>query len=200
MTAPWLPLLQWWFGTADNPNEVAAQQGGLWFGKRDSQDREARERFADLVDQALAGGLTEWTQRPEGWLALVLLLDQLPRMIYRDTPAAFSGDLRAQQLVAQGIAADFDRQLPAIQRVFIYLVFEHCEHLAVQNEAISRFADLLAEQPQAQCEVFADNLDYAERHQKIISRFGRFPHRNAILGRESTPEEVAFLREPGSRF
>lgn len=66
MTAPWLPLLQWWFGTADNPNEVAAQQGGLWFGKRDSQDREARERFADLVDQALAGGLTEWTQRPEG--------------------------------------------------------------------------------------------------------------------------------------
>jgi len=200
MTAPWLPLLQWWFGTADTPNEVAAQQGGLWFGKRDSQDREARERFADLVDQALAGGLTEWTQRPEGWLALVLLLDQLPRMIYRDTPAAFSGDLRAQQLVAQGIAADFDRQLPAIQRVFIYLVFEHCEHLAVQNEAISRFADLLAEQPQAQREVFADNLDYAERHQKIISRFGRFPHRNAILGRESTPEEVAFLREPGSRF
>ncbi|MFJ2447834.1 DUF924 family protein [Pseudomonas sp. NPDC087626] len=200
MTAPWLPLLQWWFGTADNPNEVAAQQGGLWFGKRDSQDREARERFADLVDQALAGGLTEWTQRPEGWLALVLLLDQLPRMIYRDTPAAFSGDLRAQQLVAQGIAADFDRQLPAIQRVFIYLVFEHCEHLAVQNEAISRFADLLAEQPQAQREVFADNLDYAERHQKIIARFGRFPHRNAILGRESTPEELAFLREPGSRF
>ena len=200
MTAPWLPLLQWWFGTADNPNEVAAQQGGLWFGKRDSQDREARERFADLVDQALAGGLTEWTQCPEGWLALVLLLDQLPRMIYRDTPAAFSGDLRAQQLVAQGIAADFDRQLLAIQRVFIYLVFEHCEHLAVQNEAISRFADLLAEQPQAQRGVFADNLDYAERHQKIIARFGRFPHRNAILGRESTPEEVAFLREPGSRF
>ncbi|UZM13385.1 DUF924 domain-containing protein [Pseudomonas kielensis] len=200
MTAPWLPLLQWWFGTADNPNEVAAQQGGLWFGKRDSQDREARERFADLVDQALAGGLTEWTQRPEGWLALVLLLDQLPRMIYRDTPAAFSGDPRAQTLVAQGIAADFDRQLPAIQRVFIYLVFEHCEHLAVQNEAVSRFADLLAEQPQAQRRVFADNLDYAERHQKIIARFGRFPHRNAILGRESTPEEVAFLREPGSRF
>lgn len=200
MTAPWLPLLQWWFGTADNPNEVAAQQGGLWFGKRDSQDREARERFADLVDQALAGGLTEWTQRPEGWLALVLLLDQLPRMIYRDTPAALSGDPRAQTLVAQGIAADFDRQLPAIQRVFIYLVFEHCEHLAVQNEAVSRFADLLAEQPQAQRGVFADNLDYAERHQKIIARFGRFPHRNAILGRESTPEEVAFLREPGSRF
>lgn len=200
MTAPWQPLLQWWFGTADDPNEVAAQQGGLWFGKRDSQDREARERFALLVDQALAGGLTEWAQRPEGWLALVLLLDQLPRMIYRDTPTAFSGDRRAQQLVAQGVAADFDRQLRPIQRVFIYLVFEHCEHLAVQNEAISRFAHLLDEQPQAQRGVFADNLDYAERHQQIIARFGRFPHRNEILGRESTPEEVAFLRQPGSRF
>ena len=200
MTAPWQPLLEWWFGDCESSTEVAAQKGKLWFGKRDSQDLEARERFGDWVEQALAGGLTEWTQRPEGWLALVLLLDQLPRMIYRDTPAAFSGDPRAQTLVAQGIAADFDRQLPAIQRVFIYLVFEHCEHLAVQNEAVSRFADLLAEQPQAQRGVFADNLDYAERHQKIIARFGRFPHRNAILGRESTPEEVAFLREPGSRF
>ena len=120
----------------------------MWFGKRDSQDLEARERFGVFVDQALAGELTEWAQRPEGWLALVLLLDQLPRMIFRDTPKAFSGDLRAQKLVAQGIAADFDRQLKPIQRVFIYLVFEHCENLAVQNEAVSRFIDLVAEQPE----------------------------------------------------
>ncbi|ALI01805.1 DUF924 domain-containing protein [Pseudomonas sp. FW306-02-F02-AA] len=200
MTAPWQPLLEWWFGSADDPNEVAAQKGKLWFGKRDSQDLEARRRFGDLVEQALAGGLTEWTQCPEGWLALVLLLDQLPRMIFRETPKSFAGDLRAQALVAQGIAADLDRQLRPIQRVFIYLVFEHCEHLAVQNEAISRFADLLAEQPEADRAVFADNLDYAERHQKIIARFGRFPHRNKILGRESTPEELAFLSGPGSRF
>lgn len=171
MTAPWQPLLEWWFGSADDPNEVAAQKGKLWFGKRDSQDLEARRRFGDLVEQALAGGLTEWTQCPEGWLALVLLLDQLPRMIFRETPKSFAGDLRAQALVAQGIAADLDRQLRPIQRVFIYLVFEHCEHLAVQNEAISRFADLLAEQPEADRAVFADNLDYAERHQKIIARF-----------------------------
>ncbi|APC16434.1 hypothetical protein BLL42_12090 [Pseudomonas frederiksbergensis] len=200
MTAPWQPLLEWWFGLADNPNDVAARQGTLWFGKRDSQDLEARRRFGDLVEQALAGGLTEWTQRPEGWLALVLLLDQLPRMIFRQTPQSFAGDVSAQALVAQGIAADFDRQLLPIQRVFIYLVFEHCEHLAVQNEAISRFADLLAQQPEADRAVFADNLDYAERHQKIIARFGRFPHRNEILGRESTPEELAFLSGPGSRF
>ncbi|QBX39374.1 DUF924 domain-containing protein [Pseudomonas fluorescens] len=200
MTAPWQPLLDWWFGHVESPDEIAADKGKLWFGKKDSQDLEARERFGVFVDQALAGELTEWTQRPEGWLALVLLLDQLPRMIFRDTPKAFSGDLRAQKLVAQGIAADFDRQLKPIQRVFIYLVFEHCENLAMQNEAVSRFIDLLAEQPESERAVFADNLDYAERHRKVIARFGRFPHRNAVLGRESTAEELAFLKEPGSRF
>ena len=200
MTAPWQPLLDWWFGHVESPDEIAADKGKLWFGKKDSQDLEARERFGVFVDQALAGELTEWTQRPEGWLALVLLLDQLPRMIFRDSPKAFSGDLRAQKLVAQGIAADFDRQLKPIQRVFIYLVFEHCENLAVQNEAVSRFMDLVAEQPEAERAVFADNLDYAERHRKVIARFGRFPHRNAVLGRESTAEELVFLSEPGSRF
>ncbi|MFJ2360805.1 DUF924 family protein [Pseudomonas fluorescens] len=200
MSAPWQPLLDWWFGHAESPDEIAADKGKLWFGKKDSQDLEARERFGVFVDQALAGELTEWTQRPEGWLAVVLLLDQLPRMIFRDSPKAFSGDLRAQKLVAQGIAADFDRQLKPIQRVFIYLVFEHCENLAVQNEAVSRFIALLAEQPEAERAVFADNLDYAERHRTVIARFGRFPHRNAVLGRESTAEELAFLSQPGSRF
>lgn len=200
MTAPWQPLLDWWFGHAESATEVTAQQGKLWFGKKDSQDLEARERFGDFVDQALAGELTEWTQRPEGWLAVVLLLDQLPRMIFRDTPKAFSGDLRAQKLVAQGIAADFDRQLKPIQRLFIYLVFEHCENLAVQNEAVSRFIELVAEQPETERGVFADNLDYAERHQRVIARFGRFPHRNAVLGRESTAEELVFLKQPGSSF
>jgi len=200
MTAPWQPLLDWWFGHVESPDEIAADKGKLWFGKKDSQDLEARERFGVFVDKALAGELTEWTQRPEGWLAVVLLLDQLPRMIFRDTPKAFSGDLRAQKLVAQGIAADFDRQLKPIQRVFIYLVFEHCENLAVQNEAVSRFIELVAEPPESVRAVFADNLDSAERQQKVIARFGRFPHRNAVLGRESTSEELEFLSRPGSRF
>ncbi|EUB76935.1 protein of unknown function DUF924 [Pseudomonas sp. GM41(2012)] len=200
MTAPWQPLLEWWFGTFESPNEIAADKGKLWFGKRDSQDLEAQTRFGDWVEQALAGGLTEWAQRPEGWLALVLLLDQLPRMIFRDTPKSFSGDLRAQALVAQGIAADFDRQLRPIQRVFIYLVFEHCENLAVQNEAVSRFIELVAQQPEAERALFTDYLNYAEKHQQVIARFGRFPHRNAVLERESTAEELAFLSGPGSRF
>jgi uncharacterized protein (DUF924 family) len=179
---------------------VAAQKGRLWFGKRDSQDLEARERFGDWVEQALAGGLTEWMQRPEGWLVLVLLLDQLPRMIFRDSPKAFSGDIRAQALVAQGIAADFDRQLQPIQRVFIYLVFEHSENLAVQNEGVSRYINLISQLPEEDRALFTDYLDFAERHQKVIAQFGRFPHRNAVLGRESTAEELAFLSKPGSRF
>ena len=200
MTAPWKPLLDWWFGNSESASEVAAQKGKLWFGKRDSQDLEARERFGAQAEQALAGGLTEWMQRPEGWLALVLLLDQIPRMIFRDTPKAFAGDLRAQKLVAQGIAADFDRQLQPIQRVFIYLVFEHSENLAVQNEGVSRYLELVAQQPESDRALFSDYLDYAERHQKVIAQFGRFPHRNAVLGRESTAEELAFLSKPGSRF
>ncbi len=168
----------------------------MWFGKRDSQDLEARERFGDQVEQALAGGLTEWMQRPEGWLALVLLLDQLPRMIFRDTPKAFSGDLRAQKLVAQGIAADFDRQLQPIQRVFIYLVFEHSENLAVQNEGVSRYIELVAQQPESDRALFTDYLDYAERHQKVIAQFGRFPHRNAVLGRSLRLRNWSFCRNP----
>jgi uncharacterized protein (DUF924 family) len=200
MNAPWQPLLEWWFGTAGSSHEVAAEKGKLWFGKRDSQDLEAQTRFGDQVEQALAGGLTEWMQCPDGWLALVLLLDQLPRMIFRDTPKAFSGDLRAQKLVAQGIAADFDRQLRPIQRVFIYLVFEHSENLAVQNECISRYIELVAQQPGGDRALFADYLDYAEKHQQVIARFGRFPHRNGVLGRESTAEELEFLSKPGSRF
>jgi uncharacterized protein (DUF924 family) len=200
MTAPWQPLLEWWFGTLESPNEIAAEQGALWFGKRDSQDLDAQTRFGNWVEQALAGGLTEWAQSPEGWLALVLLLDQLPRMIFRDTPKAFSGDLRAQALVAQGIATDFDRQLRPIQRVFIYLVFEHCENLAVQNEAVSRYSDLVAQQPERDRALFTDYLNFAERHQQVIARFGRFPHRNAVLGRTSTAEELAFLSQPGSSF
>ena len=200
MTAPWQPLLEWWFGTLESPNDIAADKGRLWFGKRDSQDLEAQTRFGDWVEQALAGGLTDWAQRPDGWLALVLLLDQLPRMIFRDTPKSFAGDIRAQALVAQGIAADLDRQLRPIQRVFIYLVFEHCENLAVQNESVSRYIDLVAQQPEGDRALFGDYLNYAEKHQQVIARFGRFPHRNAVLGRASTAEELAFLSKPGSSF
>ena len=196
----WQPLLDWWFGADGNATDVAAARQGLWFGKRDSQDREAELRFGALVEQALAGELQGWTDDPHGWLAQLILLDQLPRMIFRDTPRAFAGDSLARPLLRDGLDRGWDRRLTPIQRVFAYLVFEHAEDLSLQDRAVELFADLLNEAAAAERPLFADFLDFAERHQRVIARFGRFPHRNAILGRASTDEEQAFLREPGSRF
>ncbi|WP_439860657.1 DUF924 family protein [Pseudomonas sp. MBLB4136] len=200
MSAPWQPLLDWWFGPLTTAGEVAAARNGLWFGKRDSQDSEARERFGAQVEQALAGELADWTGQAEGWLALVLLLDQLPRMIHRDSPRAFAGDARARQLVLDRLDGAHEAALAPIQRVFVYLVLEHAEDLLLQDEALRRFSRLLDAAPAAERTLFAGFLDYAEQHQQIIARFGRFPHRNAILGRPSSEEELRFLEEPGSRF
>lgn len=191
----WQPLLDWWFAA-----EVAAARQGLWFGKRDSQDREAEARFGALVERALAGDLKDWLDDPQAWLAQLILLDQLPRMIFRDTPRAFAGDSRARPLLQEGLERGWDRRLTPIQRVFAYLIFEHAEDLPLQDRAVELFADLLNEAAVDERPLFADFLDFAERHQRVIVRFGRFPHRNAILGRASTDEEQAFLREPGSRF
>lgn len=197
----WQPLLDWWFG-ADHGTaaEVAVARQGLWFGKRDSQDREAEARFGALVEQALAGRLKGWRDDPQGWLAQLILLDQLPRMIFRDTPRAFAGDSLAQPLLHEGLERGWDRRLAPVQRVFAYLVFEHAEDLPLQNRAVELFASLLNEAAVDERPLFANFLDFAERHQRVIARFGRFPHRNAILGCVSTDEEQAFLREPGSRF
>lgn len=199
-TAPWQSLLDWWFGTALDANEVAEQRNALWFGKSACQDVDSENRFGGLVRQALDGGLQEWEREPQSWLALILLLDQLPRMIFRDTPRAYAGDPRAQQLVRQGLAAGFDRQLPRIERVFVYIVLEHAEDLASQDEAVRLYEALQDESSDSEKVLFAGYLAYARKHQVVIDRFGRFPHRNLILGRDSTVEEAQFLTEPGSRF
>lgn len=198
---PWQPLLDWWFGADQGTaSAVAAARQTLWFGKRESQDREAFERFGVQVEQVLAAELQGWCDDPQGWLAQLILLDQLPRMIFRDTPRAFAGDALAQPLLLEGLARDLDRALTPIQRVFAYLILEHAEDPTLQECAVERFRGLLAEADTGDEALFADYLDFAERHQRVIARFGRFPHRNAILGRASTVEEQAFLREPGSRF
>jgi uncharacterized protein (DUF924 family) len=200
LDAPWQPLLEWWFGSAESPSDVAKAKGKLWFGKKKSQDREAHQRFAARVEQVLAGGLSEWANTPHGWLALVLLLDQLPRMIFRDTPQSFAGDSRAQALVAEGLALGFDQQLSAIQSTFIYLVLEHSENPGHQDQAVALLSDLLDAQADVDRPVIASNLDYAKKHQQVIARFKRFPHRNQVLGRESTAEEILFLQGRGARF
>ncbi|WP_435634631.1 DUF924 family protein [Pseudomonas solani] len=197
---PWQPLLDWWFGDFADAAETAAARQGLWFGKRDSQDQQARQCFGSQVEQALDGGLADWAEQPEGWLALILLLDQLPRMLFRDQPRAYAGDSRALALVRDGIARGLDAQLTPIRRVFVEIVFEHAEDLATQELAVQRYTALRDAVSPAERELFDGFLDYAVRHHAVIARFGRFPHRNAILGRASSVEEAAFLKEPGSRF
>ena len=197
---PWQPLLDWWFGDFADAAETAAARQGLWFGKRDSQDQQARQCFGSQVEQALDGGLADWAEQPEGWLALILLLDQLPRMLFRDQPRAYAGDSRALALVRDGIARGLDAQLTPIRRVFVEIVFEHAEDLATQELAVQRYTALRDAVSPAERELFDGFLDYAVRHHAVIARFGRFPHRNAILGRASSVEEAAFLTEPGSRF
>lgn len=200
MQAPWQALLDWWFGDGATAGEAAAQKHRLWFGYRPEQDAEAAERFGGQVDEALGGGLGDWAATPQGWLALILLLDQLPRMIYRNTPKAFAGDARAQHLVHDGLVQGGDVLLAPIQRVFVYLVLEHAENLALQEQAVLQFGALREHAAADEQALFADFLDFAQRHRAVIARFGRFPHRNAILGRDSTAAELAYLAEPGSGF
>ena len=200
MSAPWQALLGWWFGQGGTAREIVAQQQRLWFGYRPEQDDQARERFGDLCEQSLAGGLQEWADDGHGWLALILLLDQLPRMIHRGTPRAFAGDPRARQLLRDGMAQGRDRQLAPIERVFVYLVLEHAEQLDDQELAVARFTALRDQAAAEDRPAFDDFLDYAERHHAVIARFGRFPHRNAILGRASSDAEQAYLAQPGAGF
>lgn len=192
MNAPMDPqaadVLHFWFGIGDAARDE-------WFRKDPAFDAQIRQRFGSLVEQALVGGLAGWDAAADAALARVLLLDQFTRNIFRGTPRAFDGDARALALARSMVARGADQALPPLRRVFAYLPFEHAEDQAAQRESLRLFGALAAAQP-----ALASYDDYARRHAVVIERFGRFPHRNAILGRTSTPEETAFLREPGSSF
>ena len=192
-----------WFGaTADEDDEAAiiARQSALWWKKQPAVDAEIRQRFAPLVGRAAVGELDDWLRSPRGRLALVLLTDQFPRNIWRGQAAAFAFDVLALRWAKEALARGLDAGLRPIERVFLYLPLEHSENLADQREAVRRFDTLAIAVEPALRTAFAGYLDYARRHLEIIERFGRFPHRNAALGRETSPEEAEFLRQPGSRF
>ena len=186
-------VLDFWFLPPDNP--AYGQSRMEWFRKDDAFDAQIRARFGALIDAAIDGGLREWDATPYGALARLIVLDQFTRNVYRGTPRAFAGDTRALALAIALTQAGQDEQLPPMLRAFAYLPFEHAEDLAMQARAVELFQLLSQAQPG-----FDGMLDYAERHQEVIARFGRFPHRNAILGRASTPQELEFLRQPGSSF
>lgn len=183
-------VLEFWFGAgaADAPREV-------WFRKDPAFDDEIRRRFGGLVEDALAGRLDHWESAgPESALALVIVLDQFTRNLFRDTLRMFAGDDRALAIARRLVDSGADRRLTPVQRWFAYMPFEHAESLAEQERAVALFDELRA------YPASAGAYDWAVRHRDVIRRFGRFPHRNEILGRESTADEIAFLATPGSRF
>ena len=188
----WRAVLDFWFLSAEHPSYGAFRRE--WFTKDPAFDDEIRRRFADVVDMAATGKLDDLARHARGALALIILLDQFPRNLFRGTPRAFAADARAREIADRAVRAGFDRALSAVQRVFVYLPFEHGESLADQDRCAALFAELPAANWRAEA------IEAGRRHREIIARFGRFPHRNEILGRPSTPEEIAFLREPRSSF
>ena len=188
-------VLEFWFGDPEAKTVTYAERRKLWFGKQPDWDAAIRQQFLSTYDQAAAGVLDSWQQTPSGSLALILLLDQFSRNMFRDTPQAFATDAQALRAARHTVAQGFDQHLHPLQQLFVYLPFEHSENLADQAESVQLFRQLESVAPD-----LTDVLDYAVRHQTVIQRFGRFPHRNRILGRASTPEEVEFLKQPGSSF
>jgi uncharacterized protein (DUF924 family) len=186
-------VLAFWFGAPGDPHHDKTRP--QWFRKDDAFDAEIRRRFARLIDEALAGALEAWRASIAGALAYIVTLDQFTRNTYRGTAKSFAGDAQALAAARALVASGADRMLPGVRRQFVYLPFEHAEDLAMQNESMRLFTALGADEP-----ALADLSTWAEKHRVIVARFGRFPHRNAILGRTSTPDEEAFLREPGSSF
>ena len=186
-------VLDFWFG--DPTSSTHGSNRVEWFRKDPAFDASIRARFGALIERGLRGELEAWAATPLGALAQVIVLDQFTRNVFRGTPRAFAGDARALNAARAMVGSRQDDELPPFQRAFVYLPFEHAEGIDMQHEAVRLYTRLVALDP-AQ----AGGLDYAERHRDIIERFGRFPHRNDILGRQSTAEEIEFLKTPGSGF
>lgn len=193
-------VLDFWFGAPGSAAEIAGRQSKLWFGKSLANDQAVIDRFAATLTAATAGQLDAWANTPRGRLALVIVLDQFPHHIHRDQPQAFATDPQSLALSLAALESGEDRKLAPIERVFLYLPLEHAESIEMQERSVSLYEQLANEAAADERALFDNFLDYARKHLDVVARFGRFPHRNEILGRPSTPEELEFLKQPGSRF
>lgn len=180
-------VLDFWFGGEDGFREV-------WFRPDEDFDREVGERFSEDYEQAAAGKLDDWMALPREALALILLLDQFPRNLFRGDPHAYATDEKAREVADQTVSTGLDRGLEPLERTFVYLPFKHSEDVRDQQRSVELFLALDSELDTPEI------LDYAVRHREVIERFGRFPHRNEVLGRAPTPEEEAFLVERDAPF
>lgn len=185
-------VLDFWFAPEADPERGTFRQA--WFDKQPQFDGACREHFAGLLADARRGRHDRWAETPDGALALVVLLDQLSRNIHRGTPDAFAADPQALTLARRMVARGFDKVVAPVMRIFVYLPFEHSEDLAAQDEAV-RLMESLPEAPWR-----SEVVRYAHAHRDVIARYGRFPHRNMILGRVNTPAEAEYLSMPGAGF
>lgn len=192
---PITDVLDFWFGFLPGPTYFPQNKMSIWFASNPEIDRQIRDNFGEDVIKAERGEYNHWRDTPRGRLALILLLDQIPRHIYRNQYQQFILDRMARALVIEGIQKGDDKRLYPVERAFLYLPLEHAEDIQMQNLSVSSYRQLLAESPEILKPLMADFFQAAMMHQKQIIRFGRFPYRNAILGRESTPEENVFLMQ-----
>ena len=181
-------VLEFWFGTPRGASR------GEWFRKDAKFDAEIRERFGQVHAAAAARKLEDWRGERESMLALIVVLDQFSRNLFRDDPRAFAQDAHARECAREALARGDDRRSLPVERLFLYLPFEHSEDAADQDLSVRLMSQLDA------FEETRGISEWADKHKVIVDRFGRFPHRNACLGRASTPEEIEFLKQPGSGF
>lgn len=184
-------VLDFWFGTSDD----LSANSSMWFKKSDELDAEIKERFEPLLTKFKEGQLKTWQETPLGCLAHVILLDQFTRNMFRDQKVMYDFDENARELTRLAVSKSFDEELPPQQRWFLYMPMMHSEVLADQEESLKLFGKLKSAD-----ESFSGTYVYAQKHYDIVKNWGRFPHRNEILGRDSTPEEIEFLKTPGSSF
>ncbi|HET9452217.1 MAG TPA: DUF924 family protein [Aggregicoccus sp.] len=193
-------VLEFWFGEQRNDAAWLAERNALWFGGKPETDALIRERFLGLTQAARAGQLDVWAEEPRGLLALVILLDQFSRSLFRGTPEAFAQDAKARALVHRAYGQGWAERYTPLERIFLAMPLMHSEAIDEQEQCVVLFQELEAAAQGPIADSVRNSLDYARRHLDVIARFGRFPHRNDTLGRPSTPKEVEFLKEPGSRF
>ncbi|MCF8067369.1 MAG: DUF924 domain-containing protein [Desulfobacterales bacterium] len=193
-------ILSFWFRDSDLNPDKAKERFQVWFNATPEFDHEIKERFEALMIKAGSSELENWKNTPEGCLALIILLDQFTRNVYRKTKAAFSGDSLAIQIAKHGVEMGFDERLSVLYRVFMYMPFMHSEVIEDQERSVALFEKLEAESASDWKEVFSGNVYYAREHREVVKRFGRFPHRNRASGRESTMEELEYLEKGGERY
>lgn len=189
-----------WFGPLGKDDLPRKDRSRLWFRADRKSDDLIRQRFGPLLDRAARGELKDWAQTAQGRLALILLCDQFSRNMYRGTADAFAHDEMALSLCTEGIERGHDRELKPIERAFFYMPMEHCEDLSMQDRCVQSYEQLLKDVPPATASRLRSFMQHAYNHRDIIRRFGRFPHRNRVLGRRSTDAEIDFLRTRKATF